>query len=104
MLCHQISSNHSSWPIMGIEVVACLREDKKTRLPVGSQVEEYPGKFLVCRRDTPNDLTGIVHREWRFVPLPQSVEEANTCLDSEGKRRQNGEEWVYLNFYKIYLF
>ncbi|CAK5117885.1 unnamed protein product [Meloidogyne enterolobii] len=93
MLCHKIS-NESSWPIMRIEVVACLREDKKTRIPIGSQVEEYPGKFLVCRRDNPNDLTGIVHREWRYVPLPKSLEEANTCFDNEGKRRQNGEEWI----------
>uniref|UniRef100_A0A915LHV6 Ribonuclease H2 subunit B n=1 Tax=Meloidogyne javanica TaxID=6303 RepID=A0A915LHV6_MELJA len=93
MLCHKIS-NESSWPIMRIEVVACLREDKKTRISIGSQVEEYPGKFLVCRRDNPNDLTGIVHREWRYIPLPKSLEEANTCFDNEGKRRQNGEEWI----------
>ncbi|KAL7075892.1 hypothetical protein ACQ4LE_004843 [Meloidogyne hapla] len=99
MLCHKVTSNETTWPIMRIEIVACLREDKKTRISIGTQVEEYPGKFLVCRRDNPNDLTGIVHREWRYVPLPKSFEEANTCLDSEGKRRQNGEEWIVATYF-----
>uniref|UniRef100_A0A915M916 Uncharacterized protein n=1 Tax=Meloidogyne javanica TaxID=6303 RepID=A0A915M916_MELJA len=49
---------------MVAQVVACLREDRQSRIAVGSQVEESPGMILSCKRADPNDPNGIVRREW----------------------------------------